>query len=71
FAQWVTPGSVRVDVTGQWSGNALAFETPEGATVLVCANPFTDSVELVVEVAGERCGLTLEAQSFNTLVVNH
>jgi glucosylceramidase len=71
ITQWVTPGSVRLELAGSWSGNALAFETPAGATVVVCANPFTEPVELVVEAAGGRSQLPLEAQSFNTLLVNH
>ena len=69
IAPWVTPGSVRLGLAGQWSGNALAFQTPAGATVVVCANPFHDPVTLVVEAAGHRSQLLLEPLSFNTLVV--
>jgi glucosylceramidase len=69
FARWVTPGSVRVRVTGPWSGNALAFEMPGGGKVAVFANPFADPAGLVVEVAGDRHRLALEPQSFNTLAV--
>jgi glucosylceramidase len=67
-ARFVTPGSVRLDLDGSWSANALAFQTPERSTVVVCANPFSEPVDIVAEVLGERRLLRLAAQSFNTLV---
>jgi glucosylceramidase len=71
FAQWVKRGSVRLELAGSWAGNAVAFETPEEATVVVLANPFAETVELVVEISESRSQLSLEAQSFNTLIVHH
>ena len=70
FAHFVTPGSVRVDLHGPWSGNALAFQTPDRATVVVCANPFREPVEVVMNVGGERCSLCLDGYSFNTVVLD-
>ncbi len=68
LAHFVAPGSVRLDVQGPWSGNALAFHTPERSTVVVCANPFSEQVEVVIAVAGERFILRLDAHSLNTVV---
>ena len=70
FAHFVAPGSVRVDLHGPWSGNALAFRTPDHSTVAVCANPFREPVEVVIDVEGERCLLCLDGHSFNTVVLD-
>jgi len=70
LAQFVPPGSVRVDLCGPWSGNALAFQTPERATVVVCANPFSEPADVIIDIGGERRALCLDAQSFNTIVLD-
>src|SRR5947207_1780024 len=70
LAHFVAPGSVRVDLQGPWSGNALAFQTPDRSTVVVCANPFSEQVEVVMDVASDRFLLRLDAHSFNTLVLD-
>jgi glucosylceramidase len=70
LAHFVPPGSVRVDLHGPWSGNALAFHTPERATVVVCANPFKEQVEVVMDAASDRFLLRLDAHSFNTVVLD-
>jgi glucosylceramidase len=68
-AHFAIPGSVRMDLQGAWSGNALAFRVPEQSTVVVCANPFNDPVEVVIDGAGDRYIFRLEAHSFNTVVL--
>ena len=70
LAHFVAPGSVRLDLQGPWSGNALAFQTPDRSTVVVCANPFSEHVEVVMDVASDRFLLRLDAHSFNTLVLD-
>jgi len=45
------------------------FQTPDGSTVVVCANPFSEHVEVVMDVASERFSLRLDARSFNTIVL--
>ena len=70
LAHFVAPGSVRVDLQGPWSGNALAFQTPDRSTVVVCANPFSEHVEVVMDVASDRFLLRLDAHSFNTVVLD-
>jgi len=68
LAHFVAPGSVRLDLQGPWSGNALAFHTPDRSRVVVCANPFSEQVEVVIDVVGDRFLLRLDAHSFNTVV---
>ena len=70
LAHFVPPGSVRVDLQGPWSGNALAFQTPQRSTVVVCANPFSEQVEVVIDVASDRFLFRLDAHSFNTVVLD-
>ena len=70
LAHFVAPGSVRLDLQGPWSGNALAFQTPDRSTVVVCENPFKEPVEVVMDVEGDRCSLCLDGHSFNTLVLD-
>ncbi len=70
FAHFVAPGSVRLDLQGPWSGNALAFQTADRSTVVVCANPFNEQVEVVMDVASERFFLRLDGHSFNTVVLD-
>ena len=70
LAHFVAPGSVRLDLQGPWSGNALAFQTPDRSTVVVCANPFSEQAEVVIDVASERFFLRLDARSFNTIVLD-
>ena len=71
IAHFVPPGSVRRDLQGPWSGNTLAFQAPDHSTVVVSANPFREPVEVVIDVAGDRLSLCLDAYSFNTLVLNN
>lgn len=68
IAHFVTPGSIRIDLQGPWSGNALAFQRPDRSTVIVSANPFREPVDLVIEVMHERFSLRLDGYSFNTMV---
>jgi glucosylceramidase len=71
LSHFVAAGSVRLDVQGPWSGNALAFHTPDVTTVVVCANPFSHPVDVVIEAAKKRFLLNLDAYSFNTLVLEY
>jgi hypothetical protein len=38
--------------------------------VVVCANPFSEQAEVVIDVASERFFLRLDARSFNTIVLD-
>lgn len=65
FSRYVHAGSKRLGLKGHFSGNSVAFRTPEGQTVLICQNPF-DRV-MTFEWEGELIGLP--ARSINTVVI--
>lgn len=67
FSAFVRPGAVRLETCGAWSGNALAFENPDGTQVVVAANPYRSEHELVVNLRGETVALRLAPGSINTL----
>ncbi len=70
FSRFVPPGAVRRGLEGQWTGNAVAFETPRGRTVVAVRNPFDGPRELMLEAAGRKLALTLPPESINTLVLD-
>jgi glucosylceramidase len=69
FSHFVTPGAVRIDTIGPWTGNTVAFENPDGSKVVVIANPFKESRELRLSDGAETYQFILEPESFNTIVV--
>jgi glucosylceramidase len=69
FSHFVTPGAVRMETVGPWTGNAVAFKNPDGSKVVVIANPFKDQRELCMEADNEIYKFTLEPDSFNTFVL--
>jgi glucosylceramidase len=66
FSHFVDPGAVRLGLCGEWTGNALAFENPDGAVVLVVHNPFDKAQTLGFD---GRFRAKLAPRSFNTFVV--
>lgn len=69
FSHFVQPGAVRIETTGHWTGNAVAFQNPDGSKVIVIANPFNDARELCMELDHKNYRVTLEPDSFNTFVL--
>jgi glucosylceramidase len=69
FSHYITPGAVRMDTKGPWSGNSVAFQNPDGSKVVVIANPFNDARELCMELDNKNYRVTLEPESFNTFVL--
>jgi glucosylceramidase len=69
LSHYVQPGATVLGVCGDWSGNALAFENPDGERVLLAHNPLGETRELAF--GGEGGGLRIEMppMSFHTLVV--
>lgn len=67
FSGFIAPGAVRLGLTGPWTGNAVAFENPDGSIAVVVANHLP---EAKVVTFGEELGgmsLTLQPGSVNTL----
>jgi hypothetical protein len=49
----------------------LAQCSDKGPSIqVVCANPFSEQAEVVMDVASERFFLRLDARSFNTIVLD-
>lgn len=71
FAHFVSPGSTRIGLKGPWTGNALAFEKPDGEKVVVIANPFADSRVLRLSTGASIQVFELEPGSFHTIVIGN
>jgi glucosylceramidase len=69
FANFVKPGSYRMGLRGNWTGNSVAFVTPEGSKVFVFANPFKEMRTIVLSDGVSNYELQLDAESFNTVVL--
>jgi glucosylceramidase len=69
FSHFVAPGAVRIETMGPWTGNAVAFENPDGSKVVVVANPFKEPRELCLAAGGTTHQFILEPESFNTMVL--
>ncbi len=69
FSAFVKEGAYRLEVTGPWSGSAVAFENPDGAIVVVAANNVCYDRDMMLAVKGEQLSLSLKGHSFNTFVL--
>lgn len=68
FAHFVSPGSKRIGLKGPWTGNAVAFEKPNGDRIVVIANPFADTRILRLANGTQTRIFELEPESFHTIV---
>jgi glucosylceramidase len=68
-SRFVDAGAVRLDLTGPWAGNALAFRNPDGSRVVVAANGLDEPRRLVFTDGDAVVGIEAEPLSFNTLVL--
>jgi glucosylceramidase len=67
FSRFAPRGSARLGTAGPWSGNAVAFGAPGGATAVVLQNPLHEAKAVTVEAGGTAHELVLPARSFSTL----
>lgn len=68
FSHFVSPESTRIGLKGPWTGNALAFEKPNGDKVVVIANPFAEIKAVRLSDGTQVHTFELEPDSFNTIV---
>ncbi len=68
FSRFVVPGSVRLEAKSD-DGNAVAFRTPGGKTVVVLRNPSRDPHWVVVAVGDQRYAVNVDGNGFGTLVL--
>ncbi len=69
FSHVVSPGARRLEVSGHWAGNAVAFRNRDGGQVVMVDNPLSTQQELRLQVGRRRWLAVLPSRSFNTFVV--
>jgi glucosylceramidase len=69
FSYFIAPKAVRLGLTGEWAGNAVAFLNEDKSRVLVLNNPFKEARRVVLEDRGKLLTLNLQPESFNTVVL--
>jgi glucosylceramidase len=71
FSHFVDSHAVRIETTGAWTGNTVAFQNPDGSRVVVLANPFKNQRDLFLSNNNTTYRVTLEPDSFNTFIFHH
>lgn len=69
YAHFIDRYAYRLGLTGEWSGNAVAFSNEDGSRVLVFNNPFPEPRRVVLKDGERLLTLNLLPESFNTLVL--
>jgi len=69
FSRFIAPGAYRLETEGAWSGNAVAFENPDGSRIAVVRNPLKTSAAFCLNLADSRFQATLAPESINTWVL--
>jgi glucosylceramidase len=69
FSKYVKQGAVMKGLKGDYAGNALAFENPDGSIVLEILNPFDEMQEITFHIKGINYNFNMKAHSFNTLII--
>jgi glucosylceramidase len=67
LAHFVKPAARRLGLRGPWSAFAMAFENPDGSTVILAANPYQREETMALELGGAVHECVLPARSLNTL----
>lgn len=70
LSHFVRPGAVRVD-TVSWTGyeDMLAFQNPDGSTVMIVQNPLSEPMPLNIAVGAKQIHATLPPDSFSTFAL--
>ena len=70
FSCFVNRYAVRLGLTGEWADRAVAFYNDDDESrVLVIQNPAVDYRRVVLEDGDRRLVMTLQPQSFNTIIL--
>lgn len=69
FSKYIKPGAVMKGLSGDFAGNALAFENPDGSIVLELLNPFDEDQEITFKLNEINYNFTVKSHSFNTLTL--
>lgn len=67
FSSIVKKGAVRLGLIGNYSGDTLIFENPDGSYAVEMMNPFKESHPVQLEICGNDIFLNLPARSLNSI----
>jgi len=70
YSYFIFPGALRLNLKGNWAGNAVAFKNLDGSTVIVICNALTTQQNLNFSYETNSFTAQLEPKSFNTFVIN-
>lgn len=69
FSKYIKQGAVMKGLKGDFAGNALAFENPDGSIILELLNPFDEVQEVTFNLEGVNYNFTVKSHSFNTFIL--
>jgi len=70
FAHFIRPGAQRLDLSGPWASNAVAFRNPDERTVCVLRNPLKTPRQITLKnPSGRLFKMQAPAQSINTVML--
>ncbi|HEX9027020.1 MAG TPA: glycoside hydrolase family 30 beta sandwich domain-containing protein [Clostridium sp.] len=69
FSKYVKQGALMKGLKGDYAGNALAFENPDGSIILELLNPFDEMQEVTFCFEDINYNFNVKPHSFNTLVI--
>ncbi len=69
FSRFITPGAVRLETSGHWTGACTAFRNPNGEVIVTASNAMDRSRTFVFEGSQRRFEAELSPNSFHTFVI--
>ena len=66
FSRFIAPGATRLELSGKWAGNAVAFRNPDNTTAIAVSNPLPSPQTLTLP---DGTTARLAPSSFNTIVL--
>ncbi|MGL6314162.1 glycoside hydrolase family 30 protein [Vibrio sp. WXL103] len=70
FSRYVAKGARRIDLSGSYTANSVAFENPDSSIVIVTFNPFDRAMAIQVNVNEKPMQFELPSDSINTFVLD-
>lgn len=68
FSHFIETYSMRLNLSGEWSGNAVLFSNDDDTRTLVIQNPFQSARRIVIAEGRRMMTLNLQSESVNTLI---
>ena len=69
FAHFIEPYAMRLNLSGEWSVNAVLFSNDDDTRTLVIQNPFSAARRIVMAEGRRMMTLNLQPESVNTLIL--